>query len=324
MVGAPATGRPPAHRAVTTPSPDTPTDASADRIVAVPVRHWGRMVAALVILLFLADLVVSVARNDDFGFSVVPEYLFEPVVLEGLLVTLELTFVAMGVAIALGVVAAVCRLSPNPVLNTVAAAYVWFFRGTPVLVQLIFWFNLGIIFKNVEIGIPFTDVAFFSEPTNVVITPFTAAILGLGLNEGAYVAEIVRAGIISVGKGQTDAAQALGMHRGQVMRRIVLPQAVPITIPPLGNEFIGMLKYSALASVIAVDELLGSVERIYSNNLRTLELLVVASIWYLVCTTVFSIGQHYLERYVGRSRAATRPVGDGNLRRVLGMSRGRP
>lgn len=306
-----------------TPSPhDTAAStADSDRIVAVPVRHYGRMVAAAVILLLLADFVVAISRNDDFAFSIVAEYLFAPVVMEGLLVTLELTFISMGVAIVLGVVAAVGRLSSNPVLKTVAAAYVWFFRGTPVLVQLIFWFNLGIIFKHVEIGIPLTDIVFFSEPTNVVITPFTAAILGLGLNEGAYVAEIVRAGIISVGKGQTDAAYALGMHRGEVTRRIVLPQAVPIAIPPLGNEFIGMLKYSALASVIAVDELLGSVERIYSTNLRTLELLVVASIWYLVCTTVFTIGQHYLERHVGRSRAVQR--GTGGMRRMLALREGR-
>jgi polar amino acid transport system permease protein len=188
-------------------------------------------------------------------------------------------------------------------LKATSGAYIWFFRGTPVLVQLIFWFNLGIIFPRIRLGIPFTDITLWSEPTNNAIRPLTAAILGLGLNEGAYVAEIVRAGIISVGKGQIDAASALGMRRSAVMRRVVLPQAVPVVIPPMGNEFIGMLKYSALASVIAVEELLGSVERIYSTNLRTLELLVVASIWYLACTTALTIGQHHLERYVGRSLA---------------------
>ena len=160
------------------------------------------------------------------------------------------------------------------------------------------------VFPRIRLGIPFTDITLWSEPTNRAIGPLTAAILGLGLNEGAYVAEIVRAGIISVGRGQTDAAAALGMRRSAVMRRVVLPQAVPVVIPPMGNEFIGMLKYSALASVIAVEELLGSVERIYSTNLRTLELLVVASIWYLACTTALTIGQHYLERYAGRSRGA--------------------
>lgn len=277
-----------------------PTEA--DRIVAVPVRHWGRLVAAIVVLALVADLAQAAARNRNFAFSVVPHYLFDGVVLDGLKTTLLLTAVSMLVADVLGVVAAVSKLSPNPVLKTASSSYVWFFRGTPVLVQLIFWFNLGIIFPHLTLGIPFTSVSVWSEPTNQVIHPFTAAILGLGLNEGAYVAEIVRAGIISVGKGQTEAAYALGMHRREVMRRIVLPQAVPIVIPPMGNEFIGMLKYSALASVIAVPELLGSVERIYSTNLRTLELLVVASIWYLVCTSVFTVGQHFLERRVGRSR----------------------
>jgi polar amino acid transport system permease protein len=264
------------------------------------------MVAGAIVLLLLVDLCVAIARNRSFKFGLVGHYMFDPVVLAGLRTTLELTIIAMGVAILLGVISAICRLSPNPVLKLTSGGYIWFFRGTPVLVQLIFWFNLGIIFPSLRLGIPFTHVTFWSEPTNNAIRPMTAAILGLGLNEGAYVAEIVRAGIISVGKGQTDAALALGMRRGAVMRRVVLPQAVPVVIPPMGNEFIGMLKYSALASVIAVPELLGSVEHIYSTNLRTLELLVVASLWYLACTTALTIGQHYLERYVGRSRGQQR------------------
>ncbi|MBA3735859.1 MAG: amino acid ABC transporter permease [Actinobacteria bacterium] len=287
-------------------TPDAPNlapESNADRIVAVPVRHYGRWLGGAAVLLLLLDLGFAVARNKNFKFGLVPHYLFDPVILTGLKTTLELTVIAMAVAIGLGVIAAVFRLSPNPVLKATSGTYIWFFRGTPVLVQLIFWFNLGIIFPRIRLGIPFTDLTLWSAPTNDAIRPLTAAILGLGLNEGAYVAEIVRAGIISVGKGQTDAAAALGMRRSAVMRRVVLPQAVPVVIPPMGNEFIGMLKYSALASVIAVEELLGSVERIYSTNLRTLELLVVASIWYLACTTALTIGQHYLERYVGRSRA---------------------
>jgi polar amino acid transport system permease protein len=267
------------------------------------------------VAIVLADLGLAIARNRNFKFGLVPHYLFDPAVMAGLRMTLELTVISMAVGIVLGVVAAICRLSPNPVLKAVSAGYVWFFRGTPVLVQLIFWFNLGIIFPRLGIGIPFTDVSFWSQPTNSLIGPLTAAVLGLGLNEGAYMAEIVRAGILSVGKGQTEAAYALGMHRSAVMRRIVLPQAVPIVIPPAGNEFIGMLKYSALASVIAVNELLGSVEHIYSSNLRTLELLVVASIWYLVCTTVFTIAQSRLERYAGRSRGIQR-ADAGTLRRL--------
>lgn len=294
-----------------------PHELEADRIVAVPVRHWGRVVAAIVVLLIAADLIATIARNKNFAFSVVPHYLFNGVVLDGVRTTLLLTIVSMTVAICLGVIAAICRLSHNPVLKTAGGAYVWFFRGTPVLLQLIFWFNLGIIFPHITIGIPFTGVVLWSRPASAVLHPFVAAVLGLGLNEGAYVAEIVRAGILSVNKGQTDAALALGMHRGAVMRRIVLPQAVPIVIPPMGNEFIGMLKYSALASVIGVTELLQSVERIYSTNLRTLELLVVASIWYLACTTVFSFGQHLLEQRVGRSRGAVVTRGGWRWRPIL-------
>ncbi len=287
---------------------DAPASAAdpdqADRIVAVPVRHYGQFAAAVVILFLLVDLGLAIGRNTAFKFSLVPRYLFDPVVLEGLRTTVELTVIAMAVAIAIGVLAAVGRLSPNRVLQTTSAGYIWFFRGTPVLVQLIFWFNIAIVFPRLRIGIPFTDLTLWSQSTNAVIGPLQAAILGLSLNEGAYVAEIVRGGIISVGKGQTDAAHALGLHRGEVMRTIVLPQAVPVVIPPLGNEFIGMLKYSALASVIGVEELLGSAQHIYSTNFRTLELLVVVSIWYLICTTVLTIGQYYLERYVGRSRAS--------------------
>lgn len=278
-------------------------------MVVVPVRHYGRAVAGAAVLLVLLALVVSVARNENLDFAVVAQNMFEPVVLGGVGLTLLLTFVSMAVGILVGVIAAIARLSPNPVLRSVSAGYVWFFRGTPVLVQLIFWFNIGIIFPRLGIGIPFTDVTFWSVPINDVITPLNAAILGLGLNSGAYIAEIIRAGILSVSKGQVDAAYALGMSRRLTMRRIVLPQSVPIVIPPLSNEFIGMLKYSALASVIAVQELLGSVENIYSRNLRVLELLIVASIWYLIITTFFTFIQRLLERRFSRGRALVGAAG---------------
>lgn len=274
-----------------------------DGMVVVPVRHYGRAVAGAAVLLAIAWIAYSVATNENLDFSVVASNLFEPVVLGGVALTLFLTFVSMAVGIVVGVIAAISRLSPNPVLRSVSAGYVWFFRGTPVLVQLIFWFNIGIIFPNLALGIPLTGITFWSMPINDVITPLNAAILGLGLNSGAYIAEIIRAGILSVNKGQVDAAYALGMDRRLTMRRVVLPQAVPIVIPPLSNEFIGMLKYSALASVIAVQELLGSVENIYSRNLRVLELLIVASIWYLVITTFFTFMQRLLERRFSRGRA---------------------
>lgn len=278
-------------------------------MTVVPVRHYGRAAAGAAVLAVLAWLVLSIARNESLDFTVVAQNMLEPVVLGGVGLTLLLTFISMAVGIVIGVIAAIARLSPNPVLRSVSAGYVWFFRGTPVLVQLIFWFNIGIIFPRLGLGIPFTGITFWSVPINDVITPLNAAILGLGLNSGAYIAEIIRAGILSVSKGQVDAAYALGMSRRLTMRRIVLPQSVPIVIPPLSNEFIGMLKYSALASVIAVQELLGSVENIYSRNLRVLELLIVASIWYLIITTFFTFIQRLLERRFSRGRAMVGAAG---------------
>lgn len=272
-------------------------------IRAIRRRHPGRAIAGTALLLLLAWLVAAIAGNKAFEFSVIPQYLFDPVVLHGVWLTLVLTVVSMSFAVTVGVIAAICRMSENPVLRWTAAAYIWFFRGTPVLVQLVFWFNIGILFPTIGLSIPFTDLTLVSIDSNTVVTPLNAAILGLALNSGAYIAEIVRAGILSVGGGQVEAAYALGLNPRRTMRRVILPQAVPIAIPPLGNEFISMLKYSALASVIAVQELLGSVENIYATNLRTLELLVVASIWYLALTTAFSFGQSALERRLGRGRS---------------------
>jgi polar amino acid transport system permease protein len=211
-----------------------------------------------------------------------------------------LTVLSMLIGVTLGVLLAVARLSPNPVLRTVSWVYIWFFRGTPALVQIIFWGNIGILFETVSIGIPFTDVTFFSEPTNQVVTLFVAGLLALGLNEGAYMAEIVRSGIIAVDRGQSEAARSLGMTGGQTMRRIVLPQAMRVIVPPTGNECIAMLKTTSLVSVIAGGELLTNVGNLYSRNFLILELLVVASIWYLVLTTIASIGQFYVERHYAR------------------------
>jgi polar amino acid transport system permease protein len=222
------------------------------------------------------------------------------------LLTLELTVVAMLMGIALGVGLAVMRLSPNPLVAGSSALYIWFFRGTPVLVQLLFWNFISALYPEISIGIPFgPDI--ISGDANELITPFAAAILGLGLNQGAYQAEIVRAGVLSVDEGQTDAAQALGMTRLQTMRRIVLPQAMRVIIPPTGNEVISMLKTSALVSVIAYPELLYSAQLIYAVNFKQIPLLLVVCIWYLVVTTILSIGQYYVERRFGRSSASELP-----------------
>ena len=195
--------------------------------------------------------------------------------------TLELTVLAMPIGIVLGVVLALMRLSPNPLLSSASWFYIWLFRGTPVLVQILFWFYIAALFPTIDLGVPFGP-SFIHLDGNTLITPFVAGMLGLGLNEGAYMSEIVRAGIISVDEGQTDAAHALGMTRLQTMRRIVLPQAMRVIIPPTGNETISMLKTTSLVSVIAVTELLYSVQLIYARNYQTIPLLIVASIWYLV------------------------------------------
>ncbi|MGH3049723.1 MAG: amino acid ABC transporter permease, partial [Gaiellaceae bacterium] len=190
---------------------------------------------------------------------------------------------------------------------------IWFFRGTPVLVQLLFWYNIAALYPKISLGIPFGP-QFAHVDANSLITPFLAATLGLGLNEAAYMAEIVRAGIISVSEGQTEAALALGMTRLQTMRRIVLPQAMRVIVPPTGNETISMLKTSSLASVIALSELLYSAQLIYSVNYRTIQLLIVASIWYLIVTTVLSFGQYYVERHFGRG--ASRRLPDTPLQKL--------
>ncbi len=287
---------------------DTSPAGRPDEIRAVPVRHPGRWVAAVIVVVIAAALIHSVATNPRFEWSVVGEYLFDHRILEGLVVTIELTVIAMVIGVLLGVMLAVMRQSVNPLVAGASWLYIWFFRGTPVLVQLLFWYNIAALYPKLGIGIPFGP-AFVHPDVNKLITAFRAGVLGLGLNEGAYMAEIVRAGMISVDPGQTDAAQSLGMTRVQTLRRIVLPQAMRVIIPPTGNETISMLKTTSLASVITVTELLYSSEQIYAVNYKTIQLLIVASIWYIVCTSVLYVGQHYLERYFGRGATRANTAG---------------
>jgi polar amino acid transport system permease protein len=284
-----------------------PPDAAAEitepgppeEIKAVPVRHYGRWIAAAIVAILVAALIKSVATNPRFDWGTVGDYLFNSRVLDGIEITLELTVLAMLIGIVLGVLLALMRLSPNPLLRSTSWFYIWFFRGTPVLVQILFWGFIAAVYPTIDLGIPFGP-SFIHIDSNTAITLFVAGMLGLGLNEGAYMSEIVRAGIISVDEGQTDAAQALGMTRLQTMRRIVLPQAMRVIIPPTGNETISMLKTTSLVSVIALADLLYAVELIYAQNYKEIPLLIVASIWYLVFTSVLTIGQFYIERYFGR------------------------
>ena len=295
-----------------------PEGAGSPEVVkAIPVRHPWRWVSAVVVLIVLASIVQTFATAPNLHWDVVEFWVFSPRILDGLRATLVLTAVAMLIGIALGVVLAVLRLSPNPVLSAASWVYIWLFRGTPVLVQLLFWNNISLVFPTVSLGIPFGP-HFLQGNANSIVTPFVAAILGLGLNEAAYMAEIVRAGIISVEHGQSEAAQALGMNRLLVMRRIVLPQAMRVIVPPTGNETISMLKTSSLVSAIAYTELLYSAQLIYSVNYRTIELLIVASIWYLIMTSVLTAGQYYVERRFARGSVHELPPTPlQRLRRLL-------
>jgi polar amino acid transport system permease protein len=266
----------------------------------VRLRHPWRWVAVAVIALYLAEVLWYFATSDEMRWDLVRGYLFEESVMRGLWMTIKLTVVAMLVGIVLGTVLAIMRLSDNPVFRTLAGGYVWLFRGTPILVQLLFWYFLGRVVPEITFGIPFGPELMIGE-TSTLITPFMAAILGLGLNEAAYMAEIVRAGIGAVDKGQTEAAQALGMNPLTTYRRVVLPQAARVVVPPTANEVITMLKLTSLVLVIGLADLTTSVQLIYGRNFQQIPLLVVATFWYLVVVTILTLLQGRLERRLSRS-----------------------
>ncbi|MFE0154748.1 amino acid ABC transporter permease [Nonomuraea sp. NPDC059007] len=288
-------------------------------IKAIPVRRPWRWVATVVVLGLLALLVTSLVTNPRYRWEIVARYLLDGSVLNGLLLTLQFTAIAMVLGIALGVLFAVMRGSDNKVLSWTAAAYIWFFRGTPLLVQLIFWFNLSALYPTIQLGLPFGPT-FATLDANTLITPFIAGVLGLALNEGAYMAEIVRAGIVSVPKGQLEAASSLGLSKSMTMRRIVLPQAMRVIIPPTGNNTIAMLKTSSLISVLAIPELLYSVQIIYGRNFQTIPLLLVASIWYLLATSILTSVQTRIERRFSPDRDPGDSYGS-RLRRNLAARR---
>jgi polar amino acid transport system permease protein len=283
---------------------DAGTDGRPENIRAVPVRHPGRWVAIAVIAVLTAMFVHMLFTNKNLSWPIVRKYLFSEIILRGVWMTIKLTVLSMAIGIILGSIAAVMRLSPNPVVSSVAWLYVWFFRGTPLLVQIIFWFAISQFIKAFSLGVPFGP-HFWSEDTNKLISLFTSALLALSLNEGAYMSEIVRAGILSVDEGQSEAAAALGMRRLQVMRRIVLPQAMRVIVPPTGNEINNMLKSSSLVSTIGIFELVRSAQAIYNSNYKTIPLLIVAILWYLLLTSILQVGQFYIERYYGRGSSRT-------------------
>ncbi|MCX5011761.1 amino acid ABC transporter permease [Streptomyces sp. NBC_00555] len=268
-------------------------------IRAIPVRHYGRWISAVVVIGLVVALAIAFSQGN-VRWATVPEKLFDPTILRGVVNTIWISVASMALGLVLGVLFAVMRLSKNPVTSTISWFYIWLFRGTPVYVQLLIWFNLALIF-------PILNLGFYKDEMTQVMTPFLAALLGLGLNEGAYMAEIVRAGIQSVDEGQSEASHALGMTRLQTMRRVVLPQAMRVIVPPSGNEFINMLKTSSLVVAVQYPELLRAAQDIASTSFAVMEMFFVASIWYLVLTSVFSVGQYYLERRYARGALRSLP-----------------
>lgn len=301
--------------------PSAGASGRPEDIKAVPVRRPGRWIASAIVLVIAASLIRSVATDKNFQWGVVGQYMTDSRVLHGVLDTILLTVVAMVIGILLGVVLAVMRQSPNPLISGSSWLYIWFFRGTPLLVQVVFWNFIAALYPTISLGIPFGP-AIVHGNANTLITTFVASILALGLNEAAYMAEIVRAGFLSVGEGQGEAAQSLGMNRLQVMRHIVLPQAMRVIIPPSGNETISMLKNSSLVSFIGYAELYYEVEQIYGATYQTIPLLIVAAIWYLILTSVLYVGQYFIERRYGRGFSRAERATMANRWRALGRGGG--
>ena len=255
----------------------------------VPRPRPGLWLGSALVVVVAALVAVSVLRNPNIRHDVIVQYQFAPAILRGLELTIVLALLAAAIGLVLGVLLAVMRISSSAILRVASGGYTWLVRGTPLLVQILIWGNLALLFEHIG---PFR--------TNDVLTPFVASVIALGLNEGAYMAEVVRAGILAVDRGQYDAALALGMSRRLAMRRIILPQALRVIVPPAGNQFISLLKATSLVSVIAGGDLLTAAENIASANLHTIELMLVATFWYLVLTTITSVAQHFAERRLAR------------------------
>lgn len=312
--------------AVTTPRRQTAAPGTAtahgggqDDVVAVPLRHPWRWVGAALLAVSAAALASSLWTNPNIDHGTIGNFLFHPRILGGVGLTIVLTVVSMVVSTVLGVFLAVMRLSKNPVMNAFAWFYVWVFRGTPLLIQVVFWGYLGLLYSQLSLGIPFTDFTIFSMDTNTLVPAFTAGLLAMTLNQAAYSAEIIRGGMLSVDAGQHEAASSLGMSPAFTLFRVVLPQAMRVIIPPMGNETISMLKNTSLLSVIAVLELYTVATQISSQNLRQVELLIVVSCWYLFLTSVLSVPQYYLERHYGRGNARQQaPTPLARIRAMLG------
>ncbi|MCH9276145.1 amino acid ABC transporter permease [Bifidobacterium amazonense] len=296
-----------------------------NRIDALPVRRPGPIVAAVIVVLLAAMLIQGMITNPRLEWPVVWKYLFNENVLRGIQYTLALTVISMVVAIILSVILAIMRKSINPVLRGVSWFFIWFFRGTPVYTQLVFWGLFAVLIPRLSIGIPFTDISFWSISSQDVVTAFNAAWIGLALNEAAYLSEIVRAGLEAVDPGQTEAAQALGMKRTLIMRRIILPQAMRIIIPPTGNETIGMLKTTSLVTAVPFTlELQFATGAIANRIYKPIPLLLVACFWYLLITSILMVFQSMLEKHFGKGFDARAMGTRGKQAPLPGKTEGEP
>ncbi|OTA27403.1 ABC transporter permease [Alloscardovia macacae] len=265
-----------------------------NRIKALPVRKPGPIIAGVVVALLAVWIIYGLVTNENFAWPTVWKYLFNEHILSGVMWTLVLTVVSMAIAIVLAVALAIMRKSTNVVLRWVSWFFIWFFRGTPVYTQLTFWGLISVLIPKISLGV-------WSWDTQDIITAGKAAILGLALNEAAYLAEIVRAGLEAVDRGQTEAAQALGMSHSLIMRRIILPQSMRIIVPPTGNEAIGLLKTTSLVLAVPFTMELQYMSNNIANRIyEPIPLLIVAAIWYLLITSILMVGQSYLEKYFGR------------------------
>ncbi|WP_181782718.1 amino acid ABC transporter permease [Pseudonocardia pini] len=280
-----------------------PPDAD---LTIVPSRHPWRRVATAVVAVLAAMAVNALVTNPAWDWPTVGQYLFAPSIVRAVLLTLQLTVLGIVVGFLLGTVLAVMRLSANPLLRSVSWTYIWIFRSVPLILQLLFWYNLALLYRSISFGIPFGP-AFFEIGTMDLVSPLTAAVLGLALHQAAYAAEVVRSGFLGVDQGQLEAAAALGIPQWRRFRRIQLPQAMRTIVPTAANELIGLVKGTSVVYIMALSELFYQVQVIYTRTGRVIPMLLVAAVWYLVLTTVLSIGQFYVERYYAKGALRTLP-----------------
>ncbi|QKW29368.1 amino acid ABC transporter permease [Streptomyces seoulensis] len=300
-----------------TAEPQGTPPAGPQAVKAIPVRHYGRYVTAVIAIALLVAVVYAFGQGK-INWHAVPDYFFDDRITTGVGKTLLLTVLSMLIGIVGGIVLAVMRLSKNPVTSSIAWFYIWFFRGTPVLVQLFLWFNLGLVFEYINL------MPFYKDYWSNFMTPLLTALLGLGLNEAAYMAEICRAGLLAVDEGQTEAAHALGMSHGKTLRRIVIPQAMRVIVPPTGNEVINMLKTTSLVAQVQFAELFRYAQDIGTVSGSPVEMYFLAAAWYLILTSVLSVGQYYIERYYARGSSRSLPPTPWQKVKANMFSIGRP